>query len=291
MSVFRGPKRLRAGDYFITGFLILLALLILLPIWYVLSVSLVDQMTFIQVRLLLYPVALTFENYFHIFHWQLLRTGMWTSTLVAVGGTFYILVLNVGFAYALLKPIPGKKFFWAIIIIPMFFGGGLLPYFLMMRDLGMMNNRLALVLPFGVNVFSVFLLQSYMRTLSPEYEESARLDGAGEISILTRIILPLSKPILATVALFAAVGGWNRWFEGMLFLQRQELWPLQQVLRNILDNASVAIPDLPFEARATAFATGLQMAAVILTMIPIVCVYPFLQKYFVKGITLGGVKG
>ena len=291
MKLFRGPKRLTFGDYLITGLLLLFALFILFPIWYVLTVSLVNQTTFIQVGLLWYPVGATLENYFHIAQWQSLRTGMWTSTLVAVGGTFYTLALNVSFAYGLLRPIPGRKILWTLLIIPMFFGGGLLPYFLMMINLGMMNNRLALVLPFGLGVFNVFLLQSYMRTLSPEYEESARLDGASELMVLVRIVLPLCKPILATLALFAAVGGWNRWFEGTLFLQRQELWPLQQVLRNILENAQIALPDLPHEARNVAFAVGLQMAAVILTMIPIVCVYPFLQKYFVKGITLGGVKG
>ena len=109
--------------------------------------------------------------------------------------------------------------------------------------------------------------------------------------MLWSIVLPLCKPMLATLALFAAVSGWNRWFEGLLFMQRVELQPLQLVLRNILANASLAIEGLPREARNDAFDIGLQMSAVVVTMLPIVCLYPFLQKYFVKGITLGGVKG
>ena len=283
--------RLTIGDYIIAFLLILYGLFILFPLWYVLSISLVSQETFVQNRLLLYPVNATLQNFRHILQWPTLRSGMWNSAIVAFFGAIYVLVLNVGFAYALLKPIPGRKIFWVLIIIPMFFGGGLLPYFLLMINLGMMNNRLAMIVPFGLGIWNVFLIQSYMRTLSPEYEESARLDGAGEMTLLIRIVLPLCKPILATVALFATVAGWNRWFEGMLFMQREYLWPLQLVLRNILDNVSVALPGIPHEARRDAFGTGLQMASVIMTMIPIICVYPFMQKYFVKGITLGGVKG
>jgi putative aldouronate transport system permease protein len=138
---------------------------------------------------------------------------------------------------------------------------------------------------------SVILMQSYIRTLSPEYEESARLDGAGEMSILWYIVLPLCKPMLATLGLFAAVGAWNRWWEGMLFMQRPNLWPLQLVLRNMLANANLALQGVPEEARGDSFPIGLQMAAVVVTMLPIICVYPFLQKHFVKGITLGGIKG
>jgi len=213
------------------------------------------------------------------------------TIFVTITSTAFVMFLNVSFAYAMLKPIPGRRFFWIFLMFTMFFSGGLLPWFLLMVNLGLANNRLAMVLPHGIGIVTVVLMQSYIRTLSPEYEESARLDGAGEMRLLWSIILPLCKPMLATLSLFAAVGGWNRWLEGMLFMQRVELQPLQLVLRNLLDESQMAIVGLPAEARRTAFGTGIQMAAVVVTMVPIICVYPFLQKHFVKGITLGGVKG
>ena len=284
-------KRLTIGDYVITLILILFALAIIIPMWYVISIALVSETTFLTTRPLLYPVSPTFENFQNIFHWRAIRTGMFNSAMVSIVGTFYVLFLNITFAYALMKPIPGKKFFWILLMIPMFFGGGLVPTFRMMVDLGFMNNRLVLLLPHGIGIITVFLLQSYMRNLAHEYEESARIDGAGDITILIKILLPLCKPIIATIALFAAVGGWNRWVEGILYLQHMHLQPMQMVLQRILLDAQAAMPDLPVEARREAFTRGLQMAAVVITMFPIVCVYPFLQKHFVKGITLGGVKG
>jgi len=284
-------KKLTIGDYIIPVILILLALMIIIPLWYVVTVSLVPHSVFIQNRLLLFPREITFESYINIFTFPSIRTGFTNTLFVTVASTIYSMVLNVTFAYAMLKPIPGRRFIWVFLMFTMFFSGGILPWFLLMVNLGMMNNLWAMVLPHGTSVFTVILMQSYIRTLSPEYEESARLDGAGELRVLWSIVLPLCKPMLATLALFAAVSGWNRWFEGMMFMQRVELQPLQLVLRNILANASLAIEGLPREARNDAFDIGLQMSAVVVTMLPIVCLYPFLQKYFVKGITLGGVKG
>jgi len=291
MRLSRRLKGLTIGDYIIPLILIIFAILIILPVWYVVSVSLVPQHVYFQTRLLLYPTQPNLDNYRAIFSFNPIRTGFMNTLFVTVASTIFVMFLNVSFAYAMLKPIPGRRFFWVILMFTMFFSGGLLPWFLLMINLGMANNRLAMVLPHGIAIITVILMQSYMRNLSPEYEESARLDGAGEIRLLWSIVLPLCKPMLATLSLFAAVGGWNRWFEGMLFMQRVELQPLQLVLRNLLDESSMAIVGLPAEARRTAFGMGIQMAAVVVTMVPIMCVYPFLQKYFVKGITLGGVKG
>jgi len=279
------------GDYIIALILVLIALSILIPVWYVIVVSLVPQHVYFQTRLLMFPHELTFANYNHVFQSNLIRTGFMTTIFITITGTLYALALNVSFAYALLKPIPGRGIVWVLLLITMFISGGLFPSFLMMVNLGFMNNRLAMVLPFGINIVWVFLLQAYMRTLSNEYEESARLDGAGEMTILIRIVLPLCKPILATVALFAAVGRWNEWFNGLMYMQFSNLWPLQLVLREILSNAGQLVQGLPADARIVTFNIGIQMASVIVTMLPIVCVYPFLQRHFVKGIQLGGVKG
>jgi len=284
-------NKLTIGDYIIPAFLILFALIIIIPIWYVLSIALVPQHVFFQTRLLLYPAEITFENFRIMLNNPLFQSGLFNTVLITVGSTAYSLALNITFAYVMLKPIPGRRFFWAFLVFTMFFSGGLLPWFLLIVNLGLVNNLLVLILPHGISIFTVILMQSYIRTLPTEYEEAARIDGAGDLRVLFSIILPLCKPMIATLALFAAVGGWNRWFEGMMFMQRSELWPLQLVLRNILANANLALEGLPHAARATSFSIGLQMAATVATMLPIICVYPFLQKYFVKGITLGGVKG
>jgi len=287
----KGLNRWTIGDYVIALILILFGLSIILPVWHVFVVAFVPQHVFFETRLLMWPRGLTFLNFEHVFQANLIRTGAVTTIFITIVGTAYALFLNITLAYALLKPIPGRTYIWIFLLITMFFGGGLVPSFLLMVNLGLMNNRLAMVLPFGVVIVWVFLLQAYMRTLSTEYEESARLDGAGEITILARIILPLCKPIIATVALFAAVARWNEWFNGIMFMQRPNLWPLQLVLREVLTDPNRFVMNMPQEARLQSFTIGVQMATVIVTMLPIVCVYPFLQRHFVKGIQLGGDKG
>jgi putative aldouronate transport system permease protein len=291
MSGKRRLQKLTMGDFMIPFVLILLALIIIIPVWYVFVVSLVPQHVFHQTRLLLWPREIVMDSYTTILNHSQIQSGFQNTIFVTLTSTAYVIFLNVTFAYAMLKPIPGRAFFWVFLMFTMFFSGGLVPYFLLVRNLGLVNNIMVMVLPHGVSIFTVILMQSYIRTLGPEYEESARLDGAGDITLLWHIILPLCKPMLATLSLIAAVGAWNRWFEGLMFMQRPEGWPLQLVLRNILANASVILEGVPTSARQSSFHAGLQMAAVMTTMLPIVCVYPFLQKYFVKGITLGGIKG
>jgi len=291
MLKFGKLKRLTAGDYIIPIILILFAVIIIIPIWYVVTISLTPQHVFFQTRLLLYPAELTFEHYYRILNLQMMRTGFRNTLFVTIVGTAYVMFLNVTFAYAMLKPIPGRKFVWIFLMTTMFVSGGMVPWFMLIVNLGLPNNLLVMILPHGLAIITVVLMQSYMRTLSPEFEESAKLDGAGDIRLLWSIVLPLCKPMLATLSLFAAVGGWNRWFESMMFMQRSDGWSMPHVLRNLLANANLAMEGLPIEARLGTFGIGLQSAAVVITMIPIVCVYPFLQKYFVKGITLGGVKG
>jgi len=291
MLIKRRLKRLTVGDFIIAGALILFAIIIVIPVWYVFVISIVPEHVFHQTRLLLWPREITFASFSTVLSNSIMQTGFRNTIIVTLVGTVYVIFLNITFAYAMLKPIPGRAFFWVFLMFTMFFGGGLVPYFMLIRNLGLINNIMVMVLPHGINIFTVILMQSYIRTLGPEYEESARLDGAGEFDVLWKIVLPLCKPMLATLALIAAVSAWNRWFEGLMFMQRQDGWPLQLVLRNLLDRAALIAEGVPVAARASDFNVGLQMAAVMVTMIPIVCVYPFLQKYFVKGITLGGLKG
>jgi len=273
----RRSLKLTIGDFVIPVLLILFAITIILPLWYAFVVSIVPSHVFWQTRVLLWPSEITFTNYTAMFFMLNVQSGLTNTLFVTIVSTMYSMFLTVAFAYVMIKPIPGRRIFWMFLMTTMFFSGGLLPWYFLMVNLGLTNNIWALILPHGVNILHVILMQSYFRTLSPEYEESATIDGTGYIRTLWSIILPLSKPMLATIALFVAVSGWNRWFESVMLIQRSELWTLQHVIRHMLNMGMGP--------------TGFQMAATFTAILPIMCLYPFLQKYFVKGITLGGIKG
>ena len=203
--------------------------------------------------------------------------------------------LTCTLAYALSKRyFPGKNLLFIFIMITMVFGGGTVPAFLNIKELGLINSRWSVVLSNGIGTFYVILMMNYIQTLPSALFDSARIDGANEITILTRVVLPLSKPILATVGLFYMVDKWNEWYGSMLYLNKASLYPLQLELKQIIANAQilddVMMTDSMYRSMPT-FSMGIKMAAVVLTMLPIMCVFPFLQKYFVKGVTLGAVKG
>jgi putative aldouronate transport system permease protein len=284
-------KKLDVSLIVITVILIIWGIIVLFPFYNALMISLVPQETYYKTPILLYPKNITFRAYQYVLYWKNLMVGFKNTLFVLIVGTTYNVVLTTLTAYALTKKIPGRKLFKTLIIFTMFFGGGLLPSYLLIVHLHLMNSLWAMILPSGVSVFNMLLMQSYFYTLPDEFEESARMDGAGELNILFRIILPLCKPMLATITLYYAVDRWNEWYNGMLYMQKISKWPLQLFIRNMLSNANMIAEAVPASQRQQLFNAGMQMAAVVVTMIPIVCVYPFLQKYFVKGITLGGVKG
>jgi putative aldouronate transport system permease protein len=271
--------------------LIVWGLVVLFPFYNAIMISLVPQRIYIKEPLLLYPKELTFQSYGYVLGYKSIIAGFQNTLFIAVVGVTYNILLTVSAAYALTKPIPGRRLFTALIMFTMFFQGGLLPGYLMITGMGLTNSLWAMILPTGISIFNMMIMQSYFRTLSPEFEESAKIDGASELRILISIILPLSKPMLATIALYYAVDRWNEWYNAMLFMQKTAKWPLQYIIRQMLSNASMVLAGVPVDQRKQSFSNGIQMAAIVVTMLPIMCVYPFLQRYFVKGITLGGVKG
>ena len=172
----------------------------------------------------------------------------------------------------------------------MYFSGGLIPYYLVIKGLGLRNSLFVMIFPVGINIMYMLIMKSYFMTLPAEIEESAKVDGASEVQVLFRIILPLSLPMLATITLFYAVDRWNEWFLGMVFITSVGKMPLQLFIRNMLASVSDIVSSIPAATQIDVFGEGIQMACVIVTMLPI-AVFPFLQRYFVKGITLGAVKG
>jgi putative aldouronate transport system permease protein len=173
----------------------------------------------------------------------------------------------------------------------MFFSGGLIPYYLLIKNLGLINNILVMVLPMGFNIMYMIVLRSFFNDIPDALEESAKIDGANDFIILFKIILPLSLPILATLSLYYGVNRWNEWYHGMLFINSPDIMPLQLVLRNIVQDASKFLQgNTAAMANVETFSEGIQMASVVTTMFPIMMLYPFLQRYFLSGLTLGAVK-
>jgi putative aldouronate transport system permease protein len=217
--------------------------------------------------------------------------GFRTTFIIVVFGVLYNLFLTVTLSYVLSKPIPGRKIINLFIVFTMFFQGGLIPGYLLVKGLGMMDSYAAMIIPLGINIMNLMIMRSYFQGIPDELSEAAKLDGAGEYTILLRICLPLSKPMLATIGLYYGVERWNEWYNGMLFMRSVEKWPLQLRIRDMIQSVGSVVNQIPEASRPTAYPLGIQMAGIVISIIPVALIYPFLQKYFVKGLTLGGVKG
>jgi putative aldouronate transport system permease protein len=192
----------------------------------------------------------------------------------------------------MIKPLPGRRFFRFFMIFTMYFGGGLVPYYLLIKALGLMNTFWVMMLPSVISITYMLIISNGMSNIPAELTESALIDGAGELRILFQIILPLSLPILATFTLYYAVERWNEWYSAMLFVTRIEIWPLQYTLRKIISDANfVSTQAMTGEFRPPTYAEGVKMACIVVTVFPLMAVYPFLQRYFLTGLTAGAVKG
>ena len=284
--------RLNGVDYAIMAFLALFALLILYPFYNSVCVSLVSQADYIKTRFMLYPKNVTFESYFVVFKNGSIFDGMKVTLLITIIGVIYNMLLTVSLAYGFSKEFPGKKLFMMMIVSTMYFSGGLIPFYLLIKDLKLVDNIFSMILPSGVSIMYMTVIRQNFESLPAELEESARIDGAGDLTILFRILLPLSVPILVTFALYYGVERWNEWYNGMLFIRSFDKRPLQLVLRGIIQTTGQAMVTNELEQyNITPFSEGIKMACVVVTMTPIMLVYPFIQKYFVSGMTVGAVKG
>ena len=219
------------------------------------------------------------------------------NTLIHIAiGLPISMFITFALGYVLSRPaFPGRRFLYVFVLITMLFSGGMVPSFLLIRSLDLMNTRWSVILSCLLSTYYVVLVTNFIRSLPGSLLESARLDGASEATILVRIVLPLSKPILATIALFYAVDKWNEWWNSMLYINRMEMYPLQLILQSIINTYQSAtdrnIASADAINRLKTFSMGIKMAAIVVTMLPIMCVFPFLQRFFVKGIMIGAVKG
>lgn len=291
-----GEKRIDIFSVCIYLILGIWALLIILPFLNVLVISITTEGEYVRTPLLIFPQDPTFDSYKALFADGRIWIGYRTTLIILCLGLPVNMFLTVCTAYALSRPpFPGKKFLMLYALFTMFFSGGIVPLYLLIKSLSLTNTIWSVVLASGINTFYFIIMRNYFMSLPEALVESAKIDGANEWTILFRIILPLSAPIIATVTLFYAVDRWNEWFNAMVFIRNTEMTPLQLVLRSIVIEAQMVDSSAMGGSMAASesmsrFAQGMKMAAVFVTMAPIMVVYPFLQKYFVKGVLVGAIK-
>ncbi|TLS38379.1 carbohydrate ABC transporter permease [Pseudalkalibacillus caeni] len=272
--------------------LTILMVLSIYPIYYILVASLSSVSEIAKHgSLMLIPQGFTIDSYIAVFQNELILKGFRNSVFYVVLGTTINIVLTTLAAYALSRKwLMGRKILMFSIVFTMFFTGGLIPNYMIVQQLGMYNTIWALLLPGAMSAWNLILMRTYFMGLPNSLEESARIDGANDFQILLRIILPLSKPIIAVMVLFYAVGHWNSWFAASIYLQNRELYPLQLILREILIQGRVSDFGGDTANVTHQVAKNLKYATIIVSTIPILVVYPFIQKYFVKGVMLGSLK-
>lgn len=287
----------RTSTVFTIFNVIIMAILVLItiyPFYYVIVGSISGNNVGAQEVYFLYPVDLDFGAYNMVFSTTSIPRAYMNTVFVTVVGTILSLLLTILTAYPLSKSrLRGRSFFTMLFYFTMLFSGGLIPTYLVIRDLGMIDSLWSLILPRLVSVYNMLLMINYFKSIPDGLEESATIDGANDLKILVRIILPLSMPILATLTLFYAVSYWNIWFDAIMYLNSNRYFPLQLVLRDIVqsvDMTYVGGGGGDFTMSDTTI-QSVRLATIVVAILPIMMVYPFLQKYFVKGVMIGAIKG
>lgn len=282
-------RRIGTFDWILFAILLIYALLIIYPFYNAFLISISPEEVYYNTKFLIWPKKVVFDNYLAVFTNAQLLNGFKVTMILLVVGTTYQLFFTVITGYALSRSNwLGKNFVMNMIIVTMFFGGGLIPYFKLIESLGLYDSLWVMIIPGAIDTYNMLLMRNYFASLPVEMEESAKIDGANDIQIFVKVYLPMSLPMLATVGLFFAVGNWNSWYNGMLFIETAKYQPLQLVLRNLIATSSSAI-EVPGGLKT--YGEGLTMATTLVTVLPMMCFYPFVQKYFVKGLVVGAVKG
>lgn len=286
----------RAFNMIVYVILSVVAVIVLYPLIFVLSASFSDPQTVLRGEMLLWPKGFNLNSYSKIFQNQDILSGYSNTLLYTTIGTLINLVMTVLGAYPLSrKDFVGKNAVMALFVFTMFFGGGLIPTYLLIKDLGMLNTFWVMVIPNAVSIWNIIIMRTFFQQSIPyELQEAATIDGCSNIQILTRIILPLSMPIIAVMILFYAVGHWNAFFSALLYLSDKEKFPLQLILREILIQGQTS--DMVKMSTESAIkqqreVEGIKYAVLVVANIPVLILYPFLQRYFVKGVMIGAIKG
>ena len=285
-------------DVFVVGFCVIFALICFYPMWYVLVASVTPYEQFVKGGALLWPNGgVDFQCYRMIFENSSFVTSLWISASKTVLGTLLSVLVTSTMAYAVSKVyVPGMKLLNVLTVFTMFFAGGLIPSYLLFKDLGILNSMWVFILPGAVNVYNVIIARSFFETSIPEeLHDAAQVDGLGYFRYFMKIVLPLSSAIIAVIALYYFVGHWNDFFTGLIYIRNQEKQPLQNVLQNILLANQMTTSGGGSDGRSMLerqqAADQIKYGIIIVSTLPLLVVYPFLQKYFNKGVMIGAVKG
>ena len=286
----------RVFDFVIYAIAAVLTLLALYPMYFIVIASISDPNLVAKGDILFYPRGFTLDGYKHLMSMQNLWVGYGNTILYTLVGTLIMLAVNIPVAYALSrKDLVGRGFFTLFFVFPMFFGGGLIPTFIIINNwFHLLDTFTVMVLPFSVIAYYIVVARTFFNTSLPgELWDAAKIDGCGKLRYFFTIVLPLSKAILAVIALWAAVGHWNSYFNAMIYLRSAERYPLQLVMRNILINNEMAASAMTGSAAAeiNRKANLIKYGAIVVSSLPIMCMYPFVQKYFNQGVMIGALKG
>ena len=284
----------------IVNLLVMLVLLVIFvwPLWFVVIASFSDPNEVWMGNVVLWPKGFTLVSYETLLEYKRIWVGYGNTLFYTVVGTLVNLVMTVCGAYPLSRKdfIP-RHFFMFLFMLTMYFGGGLIPTYLVVSGLGLVDTRWAMIIPGAVSIYNIIITRTYfMNSIPPSLQEAATLDGANSFQYLMRVVLPLSKPIMAVIGLYYAVGHWNDFYTALIYLYKEELMPLQSFLRDMLMSTKLTLNNLSGLDTATVelkthLAQTLKYSVIIVSTVPVLCIYPFIQKYFVKGVMVGSVKG
>ena len=267
-------------------------LLCLYPFLNVLAYSLSDSLAILSGKVTFYPINFQMSAYEKIMQTSMILNSLKNSVMITAAGTLVSLIVTTMAAYALSKPqLKGRAFFTFFILFTLYFGGGIIPTFMVVKGLGLVDHLASLVLPIMVSAFNFIIMKAFFQSLPVSIEESAKIDGCNDIYYLIKMALPLSKPIIATIGLFYAVMYWNDYFSSLMYITSPEKYPLQLMLRQLLFTEALNQISTAEGIGQQVMPESMKAAAVVVAIIPIITIYPWLQKYFVKGVMLGSVKG
>jgi putative aldouronate transport system permease protein len=283
------------ADAIIYLILVLLTIASVVPIVHVLSVSFSNGNEAAQMGLMLWPKGFTIDSYLFVFKGPALLHAYGVTIFITVVGTTLNLLLTITAAYVLSRSdLPGRGVLTLFVVITMIFSAGIIPGYMLIRNLGLLDSVWAMILPGAVSAFNLILMRNFFEELPVAIIESARIDGASEFRILTQIVIPLSGPAIATIGLFYAVAHWNEFFRGIFYITDSTKWPLQVLLRSVVvmaDLNELGMSNRDLYGQLTVNQLTIRAATVMAAVVPIAALYPFLQRYFVKGIVLGAEKG
>ncbi|MCY8981044.1 carbohydrate ABC transporter permease [Bacillus halotolerans] len=264
----------------------------ILPFLYIIAGSFATEAELAQRSFFIFPKTFTLDAYRYVFSTPTFIRSMGVSIFITVVGTAVQLFFTFTMAYPLAKRhVKGRNLLLNLVIFSMLFSGGMIPTYLVVKSLGLLDSYWALILPMAINPFNLIIIKNFFQQLPQELEESAKIDGCSEIGVFWRIALPLSKPVIATFALFYAVGIWNDFFHALLYINDSAKWPLQMVLRQVTILSDLTATNGDTMQNTIPPEQGIKLAVIVIATIPILAVYPFLQKHFAKGVLIGSVKG